>query len=179
MEPPSSSMNPRVAGNATVTNEKVRRSVAWTSRPSEGLALCSIWAKANKSGPDLAPDQENLGPREREVMMSAALVSIDRVYSSLTKYRRRGLIGRRHTTNFHRPASHLASLCRNESEILGARKFITNMERNCRGRLKRLGVDPKTSCQEISRLHVTQTSESATRLAPADIVHGHGRASDE
>lgn len=57
-------------------------------------------------------------PRDR-MMLSAALVLDDRVYSSLTEYLGQGLIGRRHTTNFHRPDSHLASLYRNESEILG------------------------------------------------------------
>lgn len=74
------------------------------SRPSDGLALFFVQgAKAKKSGPDLAPDQEDLGPREEEVVMSAALVLTGRVCSSLTKYPRRGLIGRWHTTIFHRP----------------------------------------------------------------------------
>lgn len=65
--------------------------------------------------------------------MSVALVMTGRVCSFLTKYLRRGLIGRRCTPTSFGQASHLAILCRNESEVLGDRKFITNLERIYRG----------------------------------------------
>lgn len=68
--------------------------------------------------------------------MSAALVLTDRVYSFLTKSLRPGLIGQRHTPTSFGQASHLAIPYRNESEILGDRKFITYLERICRGRIK-------------------------------------------
>lgn len=115
--------------------KKVRRSVARSSRPSDGLALCFLQGRRRtRVTPILHRIIEELGPRAREVVMSAALVFTDRVCSFLTKDRRRVFIGRRHTTNFSRPVSHLAILCRNESEILGDRKFLTNLERICRGR---------------------------------------------
>lgn len=119
-------------------------------------ALLPLGAKTNESGPDLQPDQDDLGPREKEVM-SVALVMTDRVCSFLTSGEA-SLGGGTPPTSLSQ-ASHLAILRRNESEILGDRKFITNLERICRGCSEKAVIDwelvPESSCQEITRFHVT------------------------
>lgn len=58
--------------NERVKGETVSSSALETER-CLGVVL-RAGATAKKSGPDLAPDQEDLGPREKEVVMSAALV---------------------------------------------------------------------------------------------------------
>lgn len=80
MELPSSLLNPRIAGNATVTREKGETVSSSGLETERWLGIVPLTgAKASKSGPDLAPDQEDLGPREKEVVMSAALVLTGRV----------------------------------------------------------------------------------------------------
>lgn len=92
-------------------------------------------ATAKKSGPDLAPDQEDLGPRDKEVVMSAALVLLAGFAHLLRNTSGEASLGGGTPPSSFGQASHLAILCRNENEILGDRKFLTNLERICRGRI--------------------------------------------
>lgn len=158
--------------------EMVRRSVARSSRPSDGLALCLLQGRRRTSvTPILHRIIEDLGPRAREVVMSAALVFTDRVCSSLTKDRRRVLIGRRHTTNFPRPGKPSCNSLPKRERNLGRSEIPHEFGKNLPGPQSRRRTESLVSGK--TRLHVTKPPNQPQGSPPSRQSLVTWRAYDE